>query len=295
MLSVYAPQYLIAEISGRDAERYLNARLTQNIKQLQVGQSCRAAALAPNGKTDLVLNIVRTKPDSFLTLCHDIDFLEFKNRLERYKVSDQFSLADLSTNLRCLYFFKQTADLDQNLLLAIFSKQNLPAPLLLADHLFGFAGIHCITDQTNANALLKEEFELISQERAQDLRYIARVPSFPEEINESWLYIDNQDWSTISDQKGCYTGQEVVEKNRTLGKLPLVLVSFECEQNFNPKTLILKDHASNKVGEICSFRKVISAKRTYGFARIKPQFLVEKNMTLNHEDSVLVFARCHKC
>jgi folate-binding protein YgfZ len=294
MLSVYDPQYLVVEILGRDAERYLNARLTQNIKQLSIGQSCRTAALAPNGKTDLVLNIVRTSANCFLIICPNIGFSEFKKRLERYKVSDFFDLTDRSQELCCLYFFNPTTDLTLDQLQQSLSPANLTTNNFLADRLFGFTGIHYITDQTNAKIILSNGLELIDQAQAQDLRYIAHAPSFPQEINDAWLYIDNQDWSTISDQKGCYTGQEVVEKIRTLGKLPLILIGFECEPNFDPQNLILKDSASNKVGEICSFRKVLSKQKTYGFARIKPQFLVDNNTTIDHEGSILTLMHCYQ-
>ena len=75
---------LILEISGKDAKRYLNARLTNNIKDLAVGGSCIAGMLNPQGRTEGIFTVLHRNEGEYIAYCDGGEHQRILTALKRY-------------------------------------------------------------------------------------------------------------------------------------------------------------------------------------------------------------------
>ncbi|MGB8859361.1 MAG: hypothetical protein WCC60_08900 [Ilumatobacteraceae bacterium] len=88
------------QVAGPDAFTYLQSQLSQDLRPLQVGQSGWSFVLQPTGKIDVLLRVWRTADDSFV-LDTDAGFGEVMvARLNRFKIRVKAEITTLAW--RCL-------------------------------------------------------------------------------------------------------------------------------------------------------------------------------------------------
>lgn len=76
----------VVQVAGPDAMTYLQSQLSQDLRPLQVGQSVWSFVLQPTGKVDVLLRVWRTADDTFV-LDTDAGFGEVMvARLNRFKI-----------------------------------------------------------------------------------------------------------------------------------------------------------------------------------------------------------------
>jgi folate-binding protein YgfZ len=84
-------------------------------------------------------------------------------------------------------------------------------------------------------------------------RFAAGFPEYPTEINDSLILTEGGLREAVSFQKGCYVGQEVIERSDALGKLPrhLERVVFEGHEALPAQASVLGKE-SKPIGKIVS-------------------------------------------
>ena len=89
-------------------------------------------------------------------------------------------------------------------------------------------------------------------------------------------------FDAISSTKGCYTGQEVVERVISLGKLPAKVTTygFESEDTFSIDESELVDADKAKAGDMISLSSLPNQTNHILLARVKRAFL-EKDLFIN--------------
>lgn len=76
----------VVQVAGADALTYLQSQLSQDLRSLQVGQSVWSFVLQPTGKVEVLLRVWRTADDTFV-LDTDAGFGEVLTaRLNRFKI-----------------------------------------------------------------------------------------------------------------------------------------------------------------------------------------------------------------
>jgi len=286
----------ILKVSGPDAVRYMNARLTNDYKTLPIGQANLAAALTPQGKTEGFFSVCRLAEDAFLLTCDGGDTETVFAAFLRFKVADRVEVENLSSTSFLLHILKVEA----NILSEIINLNSIPESemtfistdelsLLKRTRLIepGFDIIVRTDDSKTLEAKLTDKgISKLTESTFELMRLRAGVPSFPQEINEKVNFSESRITSAISRTKGCYVGQEVVERTDALGKAPRLLVSL---QTFEP-TNAGDDVYSEKEGEKIKVGSVTTAafdddiKKGYVFARIKndEQILTSKLFIAEH-------------
>ena len=85
----------VVQVAGADALTYLQSQLSQDLRSLQVGQSAWSFVLQPTGKVDVLLRVWRTADDTFL-LDTDEGFGEVLTaRLNRFKIRVKAEITSL--------------------------------------------------------------------------------------------------------------------------------------------------------------------------------------------------------
>jgi folate-binding protein YgfZ len=256
----------ILTVSGRDAERYLQARLTNDVRALAPGQFCDAAALTPQGRTEAFCAVLKRSPQEFLLLCESDRHEEIYTAVRRFLVAERAEVKALSSELLALHLtcpdrstlpgmpvlpaspatVSPSAVHEQEGVIAI-SRRRTPTKgwdiILPREKL-----------ESLRSALLTAEIQELDPQEQKLLRLRAGIPSFPEELNSEHLFSESGLMHAVSFTKGCYTGQEVVAKIDALGKTPRVLRRLKLEgvHSISPGSSVESAPGGSKIGTVLS-------------------------------------------
>ena len=275
----HLPNALIFRFTGKDSNRYLNARLSNNIRDLPAGRGCAAAALSPQGRTEVFGVLLKLSQEEFYYIVDGGDASEIKGLLTRYLVADRV-VCDQLTDMRLVH-------LDSIAELTIGSdslqlQSNAPefAPTKQGEILFfhhqriSSFGKDLLLPSTMISSLTVSLSSMPAAQVSvaeQDLgRVRSRRPNFPQELNDGGIFLEAGLSHAVSFTKGCYVGQEVLEKVDSHGRLPYSIVSL---QSKSPGPIAPASAAVMVAGESCG--EVIttaldeSTGIAYCFARVK--------------------------
>ncbi len=211
-MDLQLPHSTIIEVSGKHAAQYLHNRLSNNIKSLSVKQGCSACALSPTGKIEGLFHILRVTENTFIALSICGEKEKTLAQLKRFLIAEQVQFKDLS----------QTHTLS-----LIADDKTWPVKELLSPETFSV-----IQDKSQAIAKIAEDLTLVLSENkspltltAQDnqldkLRFLRPFPEIGIDLDSQIIPQECGLSGTISFNKGCYVGQEVVAKIDALGKAP---------------------------------------------------------------------------
>lgn len=263
---------VILQVSGKDSERYLQARLTNNFKKLQERQFFLAACLTPQGKTKAVFRVYRQSVQEFLLFCLAGNAEEIHRDLGCFIVADRVQISNISD-----YYF-----------LYALSSDPVTEPgeeeLLLADPYLNLSFL-LTTDRQSVQLQGRTEWS-----DAQFLMYRLKnqLPEFPSEVRVDSLFPESGMSLAISNTKGCYAGQEVVERVIALGKLPAMILAFRTISEFediDAVQLRLQDGAGSKAGEILNSQYDPEERALYLLARVSTKFS-DAELSLASEDPI---------
>jgi len=273
---------LILKVTGRDARRYLNSRLSADIKSLAPGNGVLAGALTAQGRTQGVFCILNIAQDDFLVYADGERAADVLAALKAFVVADRIDF-QLCDNLTLMHIITGGND---NLSSVGVGFAALP----VGNFNFVRAGESVLVNRKRAEAggfdlilereklatiraLLKGKgFKELSQEEIKLLRFRAGIPAFPEEINEDHLFPEAGLEGSISYTKGCYIGQEVLEKLDARGKLPKILlrVGLSGMHDFSDQlSRVVRGEGGEKLGEVLSFAQDGEREITYCFVSVK--------------------------
>ena len=223
-------------LSGPDRVRYLNAIVTNDIKALSEGSGTLALLLNPQGHILAELEVYALK-EKLLVLTHASVRERAIETLDKFIIMDDVTLEDVTDKLGSLAIEgpKAGAIFSQSTGLAIegFSEMAfadvavdaVPCHLIRHSH-FGLPGAEIIAPrekleiiwQNLHTAVHAQHGRPIGMQALHALRLEAAIPWFPLDFNDTVIPHEAAVESThISFSKGCYTGQEIVERVRSRG------------------------------------------------------------------------------
>ena len=230
--------HAVVAVSGPDRVRYLNAILTNNIQSLVQEQGCLALLLNPQGHILAELEVC-AQAERLLTLSHASVRERTVATLDKYIIMDDVQLEDLTDEVgslavegpRAAAIVQQACGVALEGLpeLAIHevNVERIPCQMLRRSH-FGELGAEFIARRDRLPSLwtkVRAGVEArggaaIGMEALNALRLEAGVPWFPADFNETVIPHEAALENThISFSKGCYTGQEIVERVRSRGQV----------------------------------------------------------------------------
>lgn len=208
---------------GRDRARLLHNITSNEIKKMAAGDSCYAFLLSPQG---------RIQADLYM-LCFEDHFLidtepDLREKVQRhilkYRVADQVELEDVTAQTAAIGVEGPGAESIQ-----LAQGDHSVAPFTLT----GQPGyrIYCALEKMPeiVRHLESAGAQSASLEDARIVRIENGKPVYGEDIRETSLVQETQQMHAVSFTKGCYIGQEIVERIRALGQVHRKLERIELD------------------------------------------------------------------
>ena len=211
-------------LTGADRVRYLNGQVTSNVTKLAAGQTQPACVTTAKGH--LCAEILITAAADALHLDADPALrASLPARLERYIIADDVALADVTDTRALLHFLG-------------LPPPEIPGASCVPSRRFGRDGWDV---RLPAAAFAEEKAALFSARPALDpalletLRIEAGLPRWGAELGEDTLPPEaGLDRTHIDYHKGCYIGQEVISRLKSVGHVNRQLTGFVSEDGTPP-------------------------------------------------------------
>jgi aminomethyltransferase len=245
---------------GEDRVRLLHAMCTNHIQRLQAGEGCYAFFLNPQGRI-LADALVLALPDALLIDTEPETRQGLYAHLDKYIIADDVTLQDTTAETVAMGIEGPAAAdvlarLGAPLPLAPYSHQAWGLRLVIRFSVMGQHGFSIVAPAAHREALVHDiEAAGAAPASQQDAR-VARLelghPRYGEDITDRYLPHETQMLGAVHFSKGCYIGQEIVERVRSRGGVHRFLAPLEIEGD-NPPDAGAAIMADGKaVGEIAS-------------------------------------------
>lgn len=256
-------------VAGKDRVRWLNGMVSNNIRDLAPGNGVYAFVLNAQGQIQgdlyafnrgesLILEIDRVQVDSLLTL------------LRRYIIMDKVEIQDTTD----LIPVGVTGPESRRALEASgFTLPDLKPLELLSVHWNGADVTVVRTDNPEIEGYelwvpaerVDSLFQTVNSAGASEIhastveefRILSGIPKFGQDIRERTLPQETGQERALNFTKGCYIGQEIVERIRARGSVHRMFTGFELEGQAPPLGTKVQSDGKD-VGEITSIATVPS-------------------------------------
>jgi folate-binding protein YgfZ len=255
--------------SGDDRARLLHAMTTNEIRKLEPGKGCYAFFLNAQGRILADANIF-ILPERILIDVEPEARERIYEHLDKFIIADDVTLEDASDMLGAL-------SIEGPLAGEMLRAMGAPVPEIPYSHLDWDGRIVARVSSTGASAGFrifapKEQlpaFEAADSESARVVRIEHAKPRYGDDIFETTLPQETQQSHALSFVKGCYIGQEIVERIRSRGHVNRMLVGLQIDSAEAPAagTKLIAEGA--EVGEITSaaFSPALGKVAALGYVR----------------------------
>ena len=208
-------------LTGADRVRYLNGQVTSNVQKLAPGQTQPACVTTAKGRLCAEI-LITARPDALIVDADATLRETLPGRLERYIISDDVTLADATDELRLFHFLPPPSVPLEGALPAAF------APLAQQRAArFGRIGLDFFLTPDEA---AQYRLGFLDDTLLETLRIEAGIPRWGRELGEDTLPPEaGLDRTHIDYHKGCYIGQEVISRLKSVGHVNRQLTGFLSE------------------------------------------------------------------
>ncbi len=263
--------------TGADRQRLLHALTTNHIEGLQPGQGVYAFFLNAQGRV-LADAIIACRAADLLISTEPETRDKVAQHIERYIIADDVTLED-ATAATCELAL-EGPDADSRL---VFMELPVPGPeyasaeagavTILRASVTGQTGFRLIAPSERKDQLRSALAEFAPQAEAEDVRAVRLEngrPRYGEDISERYIAHETARLDALHFDKGCYLGQEIVERVRSRGLVHRQLRALRIEGHALPSPGEKLLAGEKEVGEITSaaFSPAEGAVRALAYLRL---------------------------
>ncbi len=254
------------EARGRDRARFLHNVTSNDVKKMKPGDSCYAFLLTAQGRIAGDLELLCLE-DRFLVDTEPELREKVLRHILKYRVADQIELTDITGTTASIGIEGPAANGVQlppgDLITAPFTITGQPGYRVYCPG-DALPGIVAAVESAGAVAATPEDARTVRIENGK--------PRYGEDIFETSLAQETGQMHAVSFSKGCYLGQEIVERIRARGHVNRELRRMELDMAEPPAPgtrLTFEDRDTEITSSIVSPRsgRVIAL----GYARVLPQ------------------------
>jgi folate-binding protein YgfZ len=272
---------------GNDRSKFLHGQVTNDIKALQSGAGCYALLVTNKGKVQADMNVFNLGDELLLDLePGQSGFVT--ERLEKFLVADDVEICDVQPQFGLLSLQGPKAGEALSTLgiethppgtaLAITRTEDPTlGTLFIANHArVGTAGFDLFVEDASLPAIADKLARAVQEvggcpagwEALEIARIEAGIPRCGQDMSEKNLApetgVENR---AISYKKGCYIGQEVLNRLHTFAEVKRRLVRLEMDETVPTGTALT--HDGKDIGLITSSATLPGEKRNVGLAYIR--------------------------
>ena len=250
--------------TGEDRARLLHAMSTNHVEQLTPGAGCYAFFLNAQGRIQADANILCMQ-DRLLIDTEPETREKLLTLLNKYIIADDVTLEDASERLTVLGV--EGPEWAQGSLLAL--RERLAVPFSHIEWQDGWAANISSTGAPGVRLFLSAERKPqvtgmleqdgIPQATAEDARIVRLEhgqPRYGEDITDTALPQETRQMHAVSFNKGCYVGQEIVERIRSQGQVRRLLQKVEYTEGATPEGEITSSAYSPALGRMVALAYV---------------------------------------
>jgi aminomethyltransferase len=298
---IYRPERTLLSLTGRDRTRWLNGMVSNNVRDLAVGHGVYAFVLTPQGH--IQADVYAFNRGESLLVETDRPQAEALLRIFRkYIIMDKVEIEDLGEKVTVLGITgpksgEALASLGLNkdlgtLQLADVNRNETTLTLLRGDNpYFPNYELWVPAGQADAiwQALLQAGAVDVHNETLETFRILCGIPRVGQDTREKTLPQETGQDRALNFNKGCYVGQEIVERIRARGAVHRTFVGFEVQGTVPvPGTKILSE--SKEVGEITSIAAEPLKGKRLGLGYLRREFLATDKPLIAGEAEVKAMA-----
>jgi len=221
-------------VTGEDRARLLHAMTTNQIQALKPGEGCYAFFLNAQGRILADVNVLCFE-DHFLLDCEPELRPKIYEHLDRYIIADDATLEDQTDQIAAIAVEGPEAE-------SVLRRLGAPVPEDAGSQVAwnartvarlsttGSGGFFILCPAPEKQAVV--DALNIPEASLEDIRQV-RIenghPRYGEEITERYLVQETAQMQAVNFTKGCYIGQEIVERVRSRGQVHRMLRRLEME------------------------------------------------------------------
>ena len=269
--------------AGEDRARLLHAMTTNQVKELQPGQGCYAFFLNAQGRilADAHLFIL---PDRILLDVEPEVRESLYQHLDKFIIADDVTLEDVSESLTAIGVEGPKAE-------EVLAAMGAPIPETPYSHLAWNGRIVARVNATGEPGFRifggKLTHDPTDAESVRVVRLEHAKPRYGEDIFDTTLPQETQQKHALNFNKGCYIGQEIVERIRSRGHVNRLLVGLRIDatEALPSGTKLSADGA--EAGEITSAAFSPALGKVVALGYVRAQYAAP-NTRLNAADSAAI-------
>ncbi|MEO8205116.1 MAG: hypothetical protein ABI615_02980 [Chthoniobacterales bacterium] len=252
-------QRTLFRLEGGDRVRYLNGQVSNDVTKSTTTSAIQACVLTAKGKLCAVIWIWATQDGLFIEAAPSLRE-SLQARLERYIIADDVTLIHDSDRLHLIHVlnpeFSEGIDVSR---FGSPGKDLWVAPGDVAK---------------TVEKLEEQGLKALSPELRELCRISNGVPYWEAELDENTLPQEARLENTAVDfHKGCYVGQEVVSRIKSVGRVNRRLTGFEAESPLAAGMILAAEaNPETPLGAITSVSPVFGLSKWIGMGYVKHGF-----------------------
>ena len=213
-------------VMGEDRARLLHAMTTNNVQELTPGEWCYAYFLSAQGRILADVNIL-CQADALLLDTEPESVKKIFDHLEQFIIADDVTLEDQTGVLATIAVEGPEASALMDAFAPVFPISLTGAGgFLIIAPMADKAAIEQKLDAAGVTAATPEAFRIVRIEHGK--------PRHGEDLTERFLSQEANQAHALSFTKGCYLGQEIVERVRSRGQVHRLLMPLRIESTEIP-------------------------------------------------------------
>ncbi len=266
--------------SGEDRARLLHAMTSNDVEGLQPGQGCYAFFLNAQGRILADVNLLCFE-EYFLLDTEPETRTKIFEHLDRYIIADDVTIEDQTDRMATIAIEGPQASV-------VLAQLGLPAPetpysfvrwgesTIANLNTTGAGGFFLIIPVGAKPAIVAQLASAgvppATPEEARIVRLEHGRPRYGEEITERYLVQETGQLHAVSFHKGCYLGQEIVERVRSRAQIHRVLRRLEIDTTEPPPPGVKLKSGEADAAEIASAVFSPALGKTVALAYVRTQF-----------------------
>jgi folate-binding protein YgfZ len=291
----YRPDRTLLSLTGRDRTRWLNGMVSNNIRDLAVGHGVYAFVLTPQGHIQADVYAFN-RGESLLVETDRAQAETLLRIFRKYIIMDKVEIEDLSEKVTAFGIMgPKSADV-----LAMLNVKDL-GNLQVTDVKWDGATLTLVRGDNPSfrnyelwvpaehadsiwNALLQAGAVEVHEQTLETFRILSGIPKIGQDTREKTLPQETGQERALNFNKGCYIGQEIVERIRARGAVHKTFVGFVVEgAAARPGTKI--ESEGKEVGEITSVAAEPLEGKRLALGYLRREFLgTDKTLTAGESE-----------